>query len=73
MASKRNLRRKGCTNKRAFESKDAAMAAMFALKRNKRAAGLVGYMDVYHCEFGNHFHFGHPRHTNQKKRRKDFV
>lgn len=47
MASKRRLRRKSCTNKIAYPTKEAAIAA--------RRRGL----ETYKCRFGSHWHNGH--------------
>lgn len=55
MASKRRLRRKACTGKEPYPDRvNAAQAA----KRSSQATHTTIW--PYKCEFGNHWHIGHP-------------
>lgn len=58
MASKRKLRRDACESKRAYDTKAEATKARGALLHNKRIRG-GRHIDVYRCQFGNHWHVGH--------------
>lgn len=53
MASKRRLRRRGCTGKLAHDRQDALYHA-FLLRRDKGER-----VHAYRCRFGNHWHVGH--------------
>lgn len=52
MASRRRLRRTGCTKKRAYTENDANKKAW-----NLRQLGIE--VHYYRCTFGNHWHVGH--------------
>lgn len=59
MSSKRRLRRKSCSGKRAYDSSAEGMTAMMNLKRN---TGDTSWFNVYRCRFCKRYHIGHaPR------------
>ena len=53
MASKRNLRKKNCTNKVRYQTLDLAQSA--ARDANKRTT----WINAYKCQFCGGFHIGH--------------
>lgn len=55
MASKRNLRRKECRGKHAYQSESLArQQARIGTERE----GLL--LHAYECPWGQHYHIGHP-------------
>lgn len=58
MASKRRLRRKGCTGKHVHADQARAVAHAIALNRTRIGRDRV---HAYRCAFGSHWHVGHRR------------
>lgn len=60
MSSKRKLRKNACTGKVVYKTRESANGAMTRLIRSGKATGFV---NVYPCPFGSHFHVGRrPKH-----------
>jgi hypothetical protein len=67
MSSKRQLRRKACTRKRRYQTRQAADIA--ARRTNNRDGRLVAYK----CDFCGGFHVGHSRAARSANRRKSWF
>jgi hypothetical protein len=61
VASKRRIRRKQCSKKNRFDTRELAHAAMHRLLRSGSKHG--GWLHVYPCRFCNGYHFGHASST----------
>lgn len=55
MASKRRLRRKACTNKKAYATHQEGVTASVILHKTTGTHSL----NVYKCQFSGHYHVGH--------------
>lgn len=55
MTTRRLLRRKSCTGKRVYHTR---AEADMAKREQIRKGGLTGFLNVYPCRFGSHFHVG---------------
>lgn len=64
MSSKRAIRRRQCSGKHRYESRDSALGGMRALRKNK---GVTDMLSAYHCTFCGGWHFGHPPRSIQRK------
>jgi hypothetical protein len=56
MASKRKIRRKECSGKRRYASREIAQRAVSRLKMNTKD---TSYLKIYKCRWCSGWHFGH--------------
>jgi hypothetical protein len=64
MSSKRNLRRRMCSDKRAYPEIGRAYAA-----RKGHASTFGEWLSVYRCPFCRQHHLGHPWESEKRTRR----